>query len=324
MSHSRSRTISSALLLTGALVMTGCSNGDVTPAAGGGGGGGGGGEVEKVGLMLQDVSNPFFASMQASMEAAAEADGFELNVQDGRQDLGTQNDQIDAFIQQGMDLILLNAVDSDGIASGVARAQAAGIPVVAVDVDASGAQAAVTTDNVKAGELACQALVDKLGGSGNILVVEGTPTTAPQDRVKGCEGVLADNPDIKVLARQAGKNDRDSGLTLTTDMLTANSDVQGIFAINDPEALGASLAVQQAGRSGVAITGVDGSPEAVKALQDPGSDLWASAAQDPGGMAVKALEVGREIVAGNAPAERVTLLDPTIVTKDTVSDYTGW
>lgn len=323
MSFSRSRTMSSALLLAGALVMTGCSNGDQTPAAGGGGGGGGG-EVEKVGLMLQDISNPFFASMQASMEAAAEADGFELNVQDGRQDLGTQNDQIDAFIQQGMDLILLNAVDSDGIASGVARAQAAGIPVVAVDVDAAGAQAAVTTDNVKAGELACQALVDKMGGAGNILVVEGTPTTAPQDRVKGCEGVLAENPDIKVLARQAGKNDRDSGLTLTTDMLTANSDVQGIFAINDPEALGASLAVQQAGRTGVVITGVDGSPEAVKALQDPASDFWASAAQDPGGMAVKALEVGREIVAGNAPTERVTLLDPTIVTKDSVSDYKGW
>ena len=208
-SISRARTTSTALVILGAVALTGCSDGDTT-AGGGGGGGGGGGEVERVGLMLQDISNPFFASMQDSMEQAAQEQGFTLNVQDGRQDLAAQNDQIDAFIQQGMDLILLNAVDSSGIASAVVRAQAAGIPVVAVDVDAEGADAAVTTDNVEAGRQSYQALVDALGGQGNIFMVEGTPTTAPQDRVKGCEEVLAANPGVTVVARQAGENDRAS------------------------------------------------------------------------------------------------------------------
>lgn len=284
----------------------------------------GGGEVESVGLMLQDISNPFFAAMQTSMTAEGKEQGFSVNVQDGRQDLAAQNDQIDAFVQQGVDLILINAVDSEGIGSGVARAQAAGITVVAVDVDAAGADAAVTTDNVEAGRQSCQALVDKLGGAGKILIVEGTPTSAPQDRVKGCEEVLADNPDIEVVGRQAGKNDRASGLSLTTDMLTANADVDGIFAINDPEGLGADLAVQQAGRDGIVIVGVDGSPEAVTALQDEKSNFWATPAQDPGGMALKALEVGQDIIAGNPPADRVTLLNPSIVTRDTVGDYEGW
>ncbi len=274
--------------------------------------------------MLQDISNPFFAAMQNGMQEAAEEQGFELNVQDGRQDLGTQNDQIDAFIQQGMDLILLNAVDSEGIGSAVARAQAEGIPVVAVDVDAAGADAAVTTDNVEAGRQACTALVEELGGEGNILIVEGTPTTAPQERVQGCEEILEENPGITVVGRQAGKNDRASGLELTTDMLTANPDVQGIFAINDPEALGADLAVQQAGRDGIVIVGVDGSPEAVTALQDENSNFFATPAQDPAGMALKALEVGKEIVAGNEPAERVTLLNPTLIDRDNVDEYGGW
>jgi ribose transport system substrate-binding protein len=322
LSNSRARKTSAALVLLSAMALSACSNGDND--GGSGGGGGGDGKVDKVGLMLQDISNPFFASMQKSMEQAADDQGFDLNVQDGRQDLGTQNDQIDTFIQQGMDLILLNAVDSSGIASAVARAKAAGITVVAVDVDAEGADAAVTTDNVEAGRQSCQALVDALGGTGNILVVEGTPTTAPQDRVKGCDEVLAANTGVKVLARQAGKNDRASGLALTTDMLTANQDVKGIFAINDPEALGADLAVQQAGRTGVTIVGVDGSPEAVTALKDPSSNFAASAAQDPGGMALKALEVGQGIVAGNDPAERVTLLAPSLVTKDNVAEYQGW
>jgi ribose transport system substrate-binding protein len=317
----RPRAVPAALIMTGALALTSCTSGD---APAGGGGGGGGGEVEMVGLMLQDISNPFFAVMQDSMQQAAEQDGFQVNVQDGRQDLGQQNDQVDALIQQGADLILLNAVDSAGIASAVARAQAAGIPVVAVDVDAQGADAAVTTDNVEAGRQSCQALVDEIGGSGNILIIEGTPTSAPQDRVKGCEEVLAANPGVQVVGRQAGKNDRDSGLQLATDMLTANQDVKGIFAINDPEALGADLAVQQAGRSGIVITGVDGSPEAVKALQDPNSNFFATPAQDPGGMVLEALEVGRGIVAGNPPAERITLLAPELVTRDTVGSYEGW
>jgi ribose transport system substrate-binding protein len=320
LSTSRPRVMPAALIMTGALALTSCTSGDA-PAAGGGGGGG---EVEMVGLMLQDISNPFFAVMQDSMQQAAEQDGFQVNVQDGRQDLGQQNDQVDALIQQGADLILLNAVDSAGIASAVARAQAAGIPVVAVDVDAQGADAAVTTDNVEAGRQSCQALVDEIGGSGNILIIEGTPTSAPQDRVKGCEEVLAANPGVQVVGRQAGKNDRDSGLQLATDMLTANQDVKGIFAINDPEALGADLAVQQAGRSGIVITGVDGSPEAVKALQDPNSNFFATPAQDPGGMVLEALEVGRGIVAGNPPAERITLLAPELVTRDTVGSYEGW
>jgi ribose transport system substrate-binding protein len=320
-SISRPRAVPAALIMTGALALTSCTSGD---APAGGGGGGGGGEVEMVGLMLQDISNPFFAVMQDSMQQAAEQDGFQVNVQDGRQDLGQQNDQVDALIQQGADLILLNAVDSAGIASAVARAQAAGIPVVAVDVDAQGADAAVTTDNVEAGRQSCQALVDEIGGSGNILIIEGTPTSAPQDRVKGCEEVLATNPGVQVVGRQAGKNDRDSGLQLATDMLTANQDVKGIFAINDPEALGADLAVQQAGRSGIVITGVDGSPEAVKALQDPNSNFFATPAQDPGGMVLEALEVGRGIVAGNPPAERITLLAPELVTRDTVGSYEGW
>ncbi len=304
------------------LLATACTSGDenvgtTTP-------GEGKDKVASVGLMLQDISNPFFAAMQTSMTAEAEKQDFKLNVQDGRQDLAAQNDQIDAFIQQGVDLILINAVDSEGIASGVARAQAAGVTVVAVDVDATGADAAVTTDNVEAGRLACQSLVDKLGGKGSILIVEGTPTTAPQERVKGCEEILKDNPDIKVVARQAGKNDRASGLALTTDMLTANAQVDGIFAINDPEGLGADLAVQQAGRDGIVIVGVDGSPEAVLALKDEKSNFWATPAQDPGGMALKALEVGQAIVAGKAPADRVTLLNPTIVDRDNVNEYGGW
>ena len=284
-----------------------------------------GGNVESVGLMLQDISNPFFASMQNTMEELAEQEGFSLNVQDGRQDLAEQNSQIDAFIQQDVDLIIINAVDSDGIGSAIERAKEAGIPVVAVDVDAEGADAAVTTDNVEAGRMACTALAERIGGSGEILILEGTPTTAPRERVEGCEEVLGnDFPEIEVVGKQATTNDRATGLEVATDLLTANPDVDGIFALNDPVALGADLALQQANIDGVVIVGVDGSPEAVEAMNSGNTALWATPAQDPGGMVEQAYYVGVGLAQGEAPDSRLTLLDPSLVTLDDVSEYGGW
>jgi len=300
-----------------------CSDGE--SAVEGGAAGASDGEVKSVGLMLQDISNPFFASMQNSLKETAEAEGIQLNVQDGRQDLSVQSSQIDTFIQQGVDLIIINAVDSEGIGAAVQRAKDAGITVVAVDVDAANADAAVTTDNVKAGAMACTALAEKIDGEGNILILEGTPTTAPRERVEGCEEVLAsDFPDITVVGKQATTNDRATGLSVATDLLTANPDVQGIFALNDPVALGADLALKQAKRDGVAVVGVDGSPEAVEAMTGGDTNLWATPAQDPAGMVDEAYRIGVDIVAGNEPAERVTLLDPSLVTIDTVGEYDGW
>lgn len=308
-----------ALGLAAGLSLTACTTGDETAA-----GSGGTVEIEEVGLMVQDLSNPFFAAMQDAVEAKGEELGIEINVQDGRQDLAAQNDQIDAFIQQGVDVILLNAVDSEGIASAVARAKAEGIIVIAVDVGAEGADATVTTDNVEAGKKACEYLIKQMGGEGNMLIVDGTPITSVQDRVKGCEQVLEEYPDVEVVGKQAGNNDRATALRLTTDMLTANSDVDGIFGINDPSALGATLAVGQADRSGIKITGVDGAPEAVTELNKKGSPFIGTSAQDPGRLALEGLEIAQQIADGEEPEETEMLIPTKLITKDNVDSYEGW
>lgn len=308
-----------ALGVTAALSLTACTTGDETTA-----GSGGTVEIEQVGLMVQDLSNPFFAAMQDAVEAKGEELGIEVNTQDGRQDLAAQNEQVDAFIQQGVDVILLNAVDSEGIASAVARAKAAGIIVIAVDVGAEGAAATVTTDNVEAGKKACEYLIQQMGGEGNLLIVDGTPITSVQDRVTGCEQVLEENPDVEVVGKQAGNNDRATALRLATDMLTANSDVDGIFGINDPSALGATLAVEQSDRSGIKITGVDGAPEAVTELQKSGSSFIGTSAQDPGRLALEGLEIAQQIADGEEPEETEMLIPTKLITADNVDTYEGW
>ena len=163
------------------------------------------------------------------------------------------------------------------------------------------------------------------GLSGEVLLVDGTPIQTIIDRISGCKTVAERYPDIKIVGQQASKNDRASGLAVTTDMLTANPDVTGIFGMNDPSALGAVLAVEQAGKSGqIIVTGVDGSPEAVAELTREGSPFVGSATQNPGEMVRQAIKIAQDMVAGNPPAEKTILIESVLVTRDSVKDYAGW
>lgn len=282
-------------------------------------------KIEKIGLMVQDMSNPFFSAMDKGAKAAAAEIGAELNVQDAQVDLSAQYNQIDAFIQQGVDLIVVSAVDGGGIEPAILKAKEAGIIVIAVDTPANGADALVMTDAVQAGMKSCEYLFDQMGGKGEVLLVDGTPIQTIIDRIDGCKAVAKDYPDIKIVGQQASKNDRASGLLVTTDMLTANPNVTGIFGMNDPSALGAVLAVEQAGKAGqIIVTGVDGSPEAVDELNREGSPFTGTATQNPGKMVIEAVRIAQEIAAGNPPSETTILIPSELVTRDNVTEYPGW
>ncbi|GAA3732022.1 ABC transporter substrate-binding protein [Salinactinospora qingdaonensis] len=318
MHNRRYTTFALSVIATGSLLLTGCSDGRELAAEEDG-------TIDRIGLMVQDLSNPFFIAMQEGVESAAEEMDATVTTEDGRQDLGAQNEQIDAFIQQGIDILLINAVDSEGIGSAVQRATEAGITVVAVDVTAKGAQAFVTSDNVQAGTQACTHLAEQIGGEGEILLVDGTPISSVQDRVTGCEEVLAEEyPDVEIVAKQSGDNGRNQALTITTDMLTANPDVKGIFGINDPTALGATLAAEQAGYDDLVITGVDGSPQAEEELQKEDSMFVGTAAQDPKLLGVTGLEMAEKLYNGEELENSERLVETKLITRDNLDEYEGW
>ena len=282
-------------------------------------------KITSIGLMVQDMSNPFFSAMERGAKRAAKSIGATVNTQDAQLDLANQNTQIDAFIQQGVNLIVTSAVDESGIEPAIARAKQAGIIVIAVDTPAKGADAVVMTDAVQAGEKSCDYLFTKLGGQGNVLLVDGTPIQTIIDRINGCKKVAKKYPGIKIVGQQASKNDRASGLMVTTDMLTANPGVKGIFGMNDPSALGAVLAVEQAGKSSnIIVTGVDGSPEGVAELKRKGSPFIGTATQNPGAMVEKAVAIASDMLNGKQPAEKTILIPSVLVTRDSVGQYPGW
>ncbi|HRE81455.1 MAG TPA: ABC transporter substrate-binding protein [Opitutaceae bacterium] len=285
--------------------------------------------LTSVGITVGDLGNPFFLQIAKGAESKArELGGANVKIKSvsSNYDLNMQMNQVEDFIAAKVDLIVLCAADTRGVAPAIRKARAAGVIIVAVDVAAEGGvHATIMSDNRQAGEIAANYLADKLGGKGNVLIINGPPVSAVIDRVKGAEIVFARHPGIKVLSKdQNAGGSRMGGMNVTSDLLTAHPKVDAIFAINDPSALGAALAVQQARRSGIIIASVDGAPDAGKALKDPKSPFAATAAQDPFTMATKAVEIGYGLLQGKKPEQDLTLIPVTLVTRDNLATYQGW
>lgn len=283
-------------------------------------------QIKSVGITLGSLGNPFFVSLAKGAEAKVKQlnPNAKVTALSADYDLNKQFSQIDGFIAAGVNLILVNAVDAKAIEPALVKAKKAGIAVVGVDVAANGADATVQTNNVQAGEIACQYIVEKLGGKGNVIIQNGPQVSAVIDRVNGCKAVLKKSPDIKILSDdQDGKGSREGGLNVMQSHLTRFPKIDAVFAINDPQAVGTDLAARQLNRKNIVITSVDGAPDIETALKSD-TQVQASASQDPYMIAQKAVEIGQDVLNGKKPAQQMTLLPSTLVTRANVKDYKGW
>jgi ribose transport system substrate-binding protein len=284
-------------------------------------------KLKNVALLVQDLGNPYYTQVVHGTEQKAQEYNPAAKVVSlsCNNDLGIQTNQMDDAVGAGANLIVLSAADPEGIEPAVKRAKAAGVTVVAVDNGAKGVDATITSNNVQAGEVAGQYIVDRLKGQGQVVIVSGISATAVFDRVAGAMKVFQQYPEIKILSRdQNSLGTRDGGLRVMTDLLTAFPKIDAVFAINDPAAIGSDLAARQAQRQDCFVVGVDGSPDAVNALKEPGSLFAATAAQNPFAMAQKATEIGYEIMNGRIPESKTILIPVTLVTREDVGKFQGW
>jgi len=285
-------------------------------------------EVKSVGISLGSLGNPGFVLIAkvATAELKKINPNVNVTVVGYDYDLGKQFTQIDNFIAAGVDFIILNPGDPKAISPAIKKAQAAGIPVVAVDTVADGADAAVTTDNVQAGTIAAQYIADRLKGKGSVIIENGPQVSSVIDRVNGVKQVLAKYPEIKVLSEdQDGKGSRDGGLNVAQGYLTRFPNIDAIFTINDPQAIGTALAAQQAGRKDFFISSVDGSPDIEVALKDPKfSQIETSSSQDFHLLPKLAVKLGVDLINGKKPEKMLTLVPSSLVTRENVAQYKGW
>ncbi|MGO1642068.1 MAG: substrate-binding domain-containing protein [Lactobacillus amylovorus] len=265
-----------------------------------------------IGFTVSTLNNPAFVFLKDQIEEFGKESGSTIVVLDAQNDAATQANNVDDFIQQGVDAIIINPVDSAAITTSVEAANAAEIPVVAVDRSSDGGEvlSVIVSDNVLGGQMAAEYLIEVLGEDAKIGVVEGVPgASATRDRGQGfndgAEGVL------DIVASQTANFDRAEALTVTENMLLANPEIQGIFAQNDEEALGALEATKAAGREDVVIIGFDGAELALEAIE--AEELHATIGQRFDEMARLSLEAIYNFYAGEeveaeifAPVELIT------------------
>ncbi|WP_432729076.1 ABC transporter substrate-binding protein [Variovorax sp. W6] len=235
----------------------------------------------RIGMTFQELNNPYFVTMKQALEEAAASIGATVVTTDARHDVAKQIGDVEDMIQKKVDILLLNPTDSTGVQSAVRSAKKANLVVVAVDANAQGpVDSFVGSKNTDAGRLACDYLAKNIGEKGDVAILDGIPVVPILERVKGCREALAKYPGIKVVSTQNGKQERATALTVTENILQANKDLKGIFSVNDGGSMGALAAIEASGKD-VKLASVDGAPEAIKAMQKPGSKFIATTAQYP-------------------------------------------
>ncbi|HEY3413682.1 MAG TPA: substrate-binding domain-containing protein [Armatimonadota bacterium] len=277
-----------AAIAAAAMLLSGCG-GNKTAAPGAPASGAG---TKKIGVTLLGRTDPFYQDMEKAMVAEAKLKGMELDVQDGNHDLSTQLAQVENFISQKKDALILCPADSDGIGGAVEKANAAGIPVFTADIKANKGTVIthVASDNVKGGELAGERMAKLLNGKGKVVIIDYPSVASVRQRTEGFAKAVAKFPGIQIVERPNGKAKRDEALTQTENMLQKYPDLAGIFAINDNTALGALKAIDNSKRTNVVLIGYDGDPEARTAILS-GTALKADAVQYPDKIGKQTIDV---------------------------------
>jgi len=280
-------------------------------------------KASKVGLSLITLNNDYFIAERRGAEEAARRAGADLIVADAQSDASRQLNDVQNFIAQQVDAILIVPIDPDGIVPAIEAANEAGIPVVTMDISASGGEQStvVRSDNVAGGRLAAQELIELVGGSGKVAELEGTPGVETTNlRHEGFSDEVRASGNVEVVARQTANFDRTQGLNVTENILQAHPDLEGIFAHNDEMALGAVRALgSRAGRE-VFVIGYDAVPDGLEAIR--AGTLAGTIAQDPVRLGREAVEQGLAAAAGR-PVKKEVFLPVQLVTEDNVEELLG-
>ncbi len=301
-----------ALLALAACVLAGCSGQRTASPE----------KKPVIGVTLLNLSNEFIVSLDHAMEERAKQLGVELIVNDAQRSADTQVRQVESFIAQKVDAVILNPCEVEASSPAVEKAMAAGIPIVNVNSETKAAPTAfVGSHDEDSGRIAMEYLAKRLNGKGNIVMMEGFMGQAAQiKREQGAREVLAKNPGIKLLSDQTAEWDRAKAMSLMENWIQSfGGRLDGVFAQNDEMAMGALIALEQAKRKDkVVLVGVDAIPDALQAVRD--GRLDATVFQDAHGQGASAVETAVKILH-KEPYEKQTFIPFQLVTKENVGQF---
>ncbi|MBS1183514.1 MAG: rhizopine-binding protein [Proteobacteria bacterium] len=296
-----------ALLFCAAFAMAG---GLMSPASAG----------YRIGVSYQNLQNEFIVNIAKAVEEKAGELDVTLIESDGQGKAEVQISQVENFIAQHVDAILLIPFDKEGCVPAVQKAVAAKIPLVVFNAQVANVELANTyvgSDDIEAGKIEMQYIADLLKGKGNIAIIHGpNGHSAEVQRTEGNKEILKNYPDIQVLFEQTANWDRAQALSLTENWLQTGRPLNAIVAQNDEMALGAYKAIEAAGKAKeIPVIGIDAIADALKSVKD--GKMAATVFQDAHGQGATAVEMAVKILNGEDVPKSVNI-PFKLITKENV------
>jgi inositol transport system substrate-binding protein len=280
----------------------------------------------KFGVSMSQFDDNWLTYLRESMANKAKEEGVQLQFEDARSDVVKQLNQVQSFVSQGVDAIIVNPVDTAATRNITQSAVKAGIPLIYVnrrpdDSKLPEGVVTVASNDLEAGRLQMEYLAQKLGGKGNVVIMLGDlANNSTHNRTKGMKEVLAKYPDIQVVEEQTANYMRDKGMDLMSNWLLSGREFDAVASNNDEMGIGAAMALQQAGRGkgSVLIGGVDGTPDGLAAVKR--GMLTASVFQDARGQARGAIEAAIKMAKGEK-VEQSVWVPYELITPENVESF---
>jgi len=269
-------------------------------------------------FFIPTMDNPAFYTYKRAADFEAERQGVRLVSFDGKNDQMLQLRQVEDAIQQKVDCLIINPVDTTAILPAVEQAFRAGIPVISWDrlIASDKVACAVTSDPYRMGYIQGEYVAEKLGGKGNVVMLSGPPgVSIALDRAAGYKDALKKYEGMKILAERFTPSNPAEGLKHMEDFLSAFDNIDALYCFTDSFVMGAVQAIQNSGRKGILVTSFDLSNDGEKALRE--GKITALAADEIYGLTEWPVIIGKKLVEGKTIPTRV-VIGGTLVTRENI------
>lgn len=277
------------------------------------------------GVTYMTMNNPFYEVIDNELRKAIEKNGDELMTLDPALDVDKQNEQIYTFIEEKVDGIFINPIDSEKVKPALEAAKEAQIPVIIVDApvnDSNLVDCTIVSDNYDAGVQCAQDMMSQMS-SAHIILLKHTAVQSAKDRIDGFLDTIKDHPSYQVINEGECEGQLELAMPMMEKMLKETNDVDVVMALNDPSALGALAALELYGKKNVLVYGVDGTPDLKAMIENP--MVGGTVAQSPISFGKIAAEKMYEQIEGKN-IEKEVIVPVTFLNKDNISQYSvkGW
>lgn len=280
------------------------------------------------GVSVMTHANPFFLKEVTSVQETLKDVDATVLAPDPANDITKQVQDVTEFCARGVDVIIIDPIDSEGIKPALVEADRAGIPVIIVDMTVADSDLIVSfveSNNVKLGRLAAESLIEAMGGEGEIGIINWSTIQCVRERVQGLEEVIEESykDKVKIVANQDAFGVVEDAQSIMESFMQSNPNLKGVFCINDPTAQGAIAAIEAANKTGeIFVSSVDGSQNGIDMIKE--GKLVCSPVQFPATLANKAVEIAEMCFAGKQDqVEKHIMVDGDNITIDNVADYDG-